>query len=172
MPKRTRRSAKHVRDQTWAVVLVEQATFDDTPVIENDIVIGADWSATTGLERATLIAIRGWLSVTRVPTLTTLRTWYSLMYTTDRETPVLVAGTNGPADATGYVEDILWTYGGIQDVGTAGAVEMPAIVTIPIHVKAQRRITSETDVRIAFASSGTGTFSYSLVLRALVRRAG
>jgi len=153
-------------------MLSELQTFDDTPVVEELVSIGADWAVSTALERATVMTVRGILMVTRATTLTTLRTWWAVMYVTNASAPVLTAGTDGPGDPGAYVEDVLWTGGGLQDVGNAGSVEPPVVNMERIHVKAARKITSDQEIRLAFASSGVGSWVYSVQLRCLVRRSG
>jgi len=169
---RGRRSRSGPKDQIWVPTLMSNVAFDNTPVIEVTILSGNDWAETSGLERGTMMTVNGWVSWSRTAVTVGQRTGFGLLYVTDVDAPILVAGTNGPQDALGYVEDILWTGGVNFATGNATAVEQPTSLTERIHVQAMRRLTSDQEIRFAFGSSGSGNIIVSGAIRTLMRRGG
>ena len=171
MAARRRTSTKRRRNQTWVSTIVEAASFDDSPVIEATILSGANWSLEQGLDRATLISIRGWLSVSYLSTQVVANRAFYMLYMTDVDTPILAAGTNGPADALAYIEDVIWTGGWQVPIGNASAVEQLQSINYELDIGSMRRMTSDQVIRIAFAAGTAGsTFIASGLFRCLVRK--
>jgi len=175
MPRRGGRGLRRrsgPKDQIWVPTLLSNVAVDNDPVIEVTIASGNDWAETSGLERGTIMTVNGWLSWSRVGTTVGQRSIFGLLYLTDVDAPILTAGTNGPQDALGYVEDILWTGGVNFATGSAAAVEQPVSFNERIHVKSMRRFTSDQELRFAFGTSGSGNIIVSGAVRTLVRRGG
>ena len=169
--KRAFRKVSH--DQVWDVRLFDRLAFDDSPVIESPLVTGSDWATSAGTERATILRVRGWLSMSSDANNTNVDAAYALIYLTDVDAPILAAGSNGPADVLGYIEDVFW-YGGTGFAkGNAGAVEQAPSFRLDVDTKGMRRITNDQQLRIAFAGQVANRFTQvSGVIRTLVRRGG
>ncbi len=59
-----RSTSREVHNQLWITTVIDGIVFDDTPVIQTNLMIGADWiGASVGLERATIMVVRGWLAL-------------------------------------------------------------------------------------------------------------
>ena len=157
------------KNNVWTVLVLEDQAVDNA-VIEGDIVNNTELEpAASGLQRYTLLRIRGWLSVSRDPVLTTDVTLFMAIYLTD-----LNAGTVDASNATKYTEeDVIWT-AGVNFAGAgAGAVEVAPPARFDVDVKAMRRFTSGSDVRITFIGNQAASgLLVSGVMRALVRKGG
>ena len=144
----------------WTAVIADRVVASTSGV--NLVVLDpTDWErGATSFERATLVAVRGWLHI--VPTTLAANTLflYLGMYDEDETSTV------GDIVAAYTTEDVLWT-GGLQ-YGATGLEDNRAM-HIDMHVKAKRRITSANEIRLVMTSSLSNNFSVSGVLRALVR---
>ena len=136
------------------------------------LVQGSDWAdASTGLERATVMGIRGWISVAPIPlTASASSTFWMAIALLHEDSTLPLLNT-----ATAYIEDILWT-GGIshRNEGNAtveGDRVHPGFVW-EMNVKARRRITDQQQIGLFYLSTSTSTqqFVVSCVMRSLVRR--
>ncbi len=167
--RRSRTATRRRKNQSWVSTIVEAASFDDSPVIEATLLSGANWSLEQGLDRATLKTIRGWLSISYDATQAVANRAFYMIYMTDVDTPILAAGTNGPADALAYIEDVLWTGGWQCPIGKAASVESNVSLNYELNVKAMRKMTSDQVIRVAFAAGTTGSqFVASGLFRMLV----
>jgi len=167
----TRKSGAN-HEQNWTGLIQEDVSVDDTPVIEAILVTGSDWTASTGLSRATLLRIRGWLKlIVASPLETTVASFYSVVYVTDVDAPVLTVGTNGPADAAVGLEDLIWTGGTPLPASNAGNVSVTPVYDLgPIDIKSMRKLTSDQQVRLAMVvGSSNVVVSVSAFIRSLVR---
>ena len=175
---RRRRSAhsNKLRNQVWIVDVLDAVNVDDTPVVEEVLLEGSDWTQLDGTERGLLVTIRGWLRAAAIGQETIRASLGCLIYVTDTDAPVLAVGSNGPWDPSGYLEDILWTGGGMSGGAQSTTLEAPRPFEIggsEIHVKAQRRIKTDQQVRIAMVMNVAGNaVSVNGVFRTLVRRFG
>ncbi len=165
-----------LRNQVWIVDVLDAVNVDDTPVVEEVLLTGSDWTQLDGTERGLLVTIRGWLRAYAIGQETIRAALGCLIYVTDTDAPVLAVGSNGPWDPSAYLEDILWTGGGLSGGAQATTLEAPRPFTIgetSIHVKAMRRIKTDQQVRIAMVMNTAGNaVSVNGVLRTLVRRSG
>ena len=164
------RSTRGPKNQTWTVVAASNQTFDNTPTVEELIVIGSDWTANaSGTERGTLLRMRGWLSVAMPSQTTAQQSVFAAIYIAASDSPVAAT----PPDDSGFYDlDVLWTGGVFLPGGEATSVEPPRPHSWEIDVKAMRRLTSEQEVRLALIGTGTAVVSYSTIIRALMRRGG
>ncbi len=162
---RRRGASRGPKNNVWTVILFDELTVDDTPAVEGVIVAVTDWSGATGNEKATLLRIRGYLTVALLGAASTNKPVFMAIYISDKDTGVL-----SPTGVAAYTdEDILWT----------GGVSLPAVISgeghtqhIEIDVKSMRRINSSQEVRITMQGAAAGTVSVSGVLRGLVRKGG
>jgi len=143
----------------WTSALILNSTIT-SGVTETDIVAPADWErGATSFERATLVAIRGWLSVFPIAAGSETIFMYIGLYDQDE------GGSLADIVATYQTEDILWT---------GGHGQFAAQSTLPprafdINVKANRKITSASEVRLVRTGNAGSQFQVSGVLRGLIR---
>jgi hypothetical protein len=140
-----RRAVRRHRDLIWVTTLIQASILESTPVDIADIVLPADWSAgNTGFDRATLLGIRGWYNILQstVGTSADATAAFMAFYMTDA---LVVANPFDPSVAAQYnAVDILWT-----DGLAIGATAMPAQASTQVNIKAKRKITSQSNVRVA-----------------------
>ena len=162
---RTRRSG--LKSNVWSVVVLDNVLIPSAGV-EAAIVIPDEWQpAAGGFEHATMLRIRGWLSIARITTVVTLHTIALVIYKIDQNDTLKSA-----LSATTYnEEDVLWT-GGLNYPTIASGLGDDGLnpVQFDIDVKAMRRITSGDDVRLSMISSVNNASRISGVLRALIRK--
>ncbi len=157
-----KRSAKH--NQIWTAA-IQSAVTVSTTTIEDNIVEGADWQAKVGFAKATVLSIRGWISIRKVATVATATDVFFAIYLVDEDD-----GVHAPNNATSYTdEDVLWTHGVSFAAGTATSVEPYVGITIPVHVKVARNINNGQEVRLSMISNAGVNHQVSSVLRGLVR---
>ena len=163
------RASRGPKNNVWTVVQAEAQVQTNTTV-EAVIVAPTDWSgvAGLGLERATLLRVRGWLSA--APAVEDVSTGgiFFVIYVVDEDAALV-----NPLDVSTYVnEDVLWT-GGAQFAGQGAlAIETRPSVEWEVDIKAMRKLTSGQEVRLA-AQVITGlNVRWSGTLRGLVRKGG
>ena len=152
-------------DQIWVPVVFNNQVITDGSALQVTIVSGSDWADSgTGLERATLMTIRGWISVSQTPVVNVEAAWYAAIAITheDAQLPII-------SSASAYIEDILWTSGGsgrttasTADIHYQGSYR-------EVNMQARRRITDQQIVTMDFASIRAGGIVAG-VLRAFIRR--
>ncbi len=159
MARKRRAGSSKAKNLVWTSVV--EASEDISNVTQDlAIVIGVDWSVVAGRETATLLTIRGNISLgVRLPNDGAVH-MYIAVFDKDETSP-------SPRQADTYVEeDILWTY--CQE-HTADSLDMP---NIPVHIKAKRRISNGQEVRLVFIEGATtNSVRLSCILRALVNKA-
>ena len=146
------------RNLIWTVVLIESVTVATTALQGENIVTASDWSVEGGFERATLLAIRGYVTLHNLSSAAN-----------DVKMCIAKQGDGEPtidaAQAATYSdEDILWT-GGVLLPAVATAQAFPQV--FDINVKFKRKITIGDDIAFFIAPNG-GSVIWSCVLRALV----
>ena len=154
------------KNQVWGAVLVNGSTVDETtPPFDFNIVEGGDWSGAAGSERATLMRIRGWLTL--VPPASVPSTLFVIV--TKDEVGVGAAGNDPTVAATYGTEDVLWTYG----ISVAATVANDLMVLpVNIDIKAMRRITNGDQIRMTMRTSGPigASWTISGAIRSLIRK--
>jgi len=167
---RFRRGAKRSKDLIWVTTIVQAATLETASagVDIAQLVIPGDWSLSAGFDRATLMGIRGWLGTTQSATGTAAEApgaWYAI-YLCEQLTP---AGSMDPQNAVDYANfDVLWTHG----FTGVGSLTAGGFMGQQIEVKARRKITSATEIRMAIsvpADTATPRFNTTGVLRCLLK---
>ncbi len=167
---RVSRATRSNHEQNWVGIIQEDATVDDTPVVEVSLLRGADWSQNPGLARATLLRLRGWLSVNTSLVEPTEGTFFAGIYLTDVDAPVLTVGTNDPASSGFFLEDILWTGGTRLPASSASNVSVVPEHHWDLDLKSMRKITSDQELRLAMVVGVANiVVGVSSVTRALVR---
>jgi len=169
MSRRTRSFSKSrgPKNNVWTAVVFDDVVISTT-VIETAIVAPGDWqpSSGVGFEHATLLRIRGWLSLARNDNEDVFGATFLMIYVTDADDP-----TNDPSLAATYsTEDVIWSSGIAYSAKGAASVEAGPTTVIDVDVKAMRKINSAQQVRIALVSSSASFVIVSGVLRGLVRK--
>ena len=162
---RTRRGSSARRNYVWTSVILESVTVTTGVPVKAVIVTPDEWQAsTTGFKRATLVCIRGWLSVN--PLLSTTDFGVCFMAIVVQEEG---ASLVGPDNVLAYNEgNVLWTAGCAFGANGA-ALEQAQSVAFDVDVKAKRRIDSGEVVQLVFVGSIANTAQISGVLRGLVQ---
>jgi len=171
-----RRFARRQHDWLWkanSIAIGNGSAFDDAILLAP-----ADWqvAATVSFERATLVAIRGWLSFSQI---TVEAGSFPALYLTVLKLAVSEATPN-PSLIAGYDDhDILWTYGmamtgSNEQVATPSGLQLdPGCNTIQVDIKVKRKLDSSENIVLAVAAaSGTTPPGFTCVgiLRCLVDR--
>ena len=158
-----RRKAKV--NNVWTAVVMAQVLMDTTSQ-QAVIVTPDEWqAASTGFKHATLLRIRGWISIAKVQAVDTAQGIFLAIYVDDQ-----TSGSASPGVAATYnTEDILWS-GGVSFAGSdAASLESLTSFNLDVDVKAMRRIDSGESVRFVFTSTVNSAAVISGVLRGLVR---
>jgi len=171
MARRSRRGGRAVsrnKNQVWSTVLQDAANITTGTTLSSNIVEPSDWSVVAGAERATILRVRGWMSITHKE-LTGAAAGgpvfcYMAIYDED-ESSLNASIPNVYAD-----EDIMGTWGHqFPFVDAAnGANSFDSI----IDVKAMRKVTNGMDCRMVISNNTSATIQATLVIRALIRKGG
>jgi len=126
------------------------------------IVTHTDWQRGGGLifERATLVAVRGCIAVA-INSAGAERCWFNIACYDEGET---VDATN--LATTLVEEDILWTY--VVDLRGGDNQPAPSSMSIPVDIRAKRKLTSDTNVLLVSVASGN-EFRITPMLRACIQ---
>jgi len=158
------RAVKRSRELIWVSVGVQASLLETTLDIAS-LVISADWATTAGFDRATILGLRGWLSVSQVATGTASDSpgvWLAI-YKCGEDSP---ANSMSPFNAQDYVDfDVLWCGGQGGGISTTGANTWPSV---DINVKARRKINSGEQLRLA-ATVATDTASPRFNVNGMLR---
>ena len=127
------------KNNVWSVALLEESTIISTAG-EIDIVDPTDWrNSSAGFERATLLRIRGFVSIAAEATLAATSVVNMAIYVTNDDD----VGPGNPSATAFYVEDdVLWSRVLQLPAGHASVVERPPTFNFEVDVKAMRKITS------------------------------
>jgi len=170
MARRIRRSfgKRGPKNNVWSVVLLDGVLIPAGTALEPTIVSPSEWQpAASGFEHATLLRIRGWLSIARRLDQVAESSIFMMIYKN-----AVDDGVSDPSDVGEYpVEDVLWT-GGARFPLLSGATSDVSVnpVQFDVDVKAMRRIDSAEEIRLSLISSIANTVRISGVLRALIRK--
>jgi len=162
------RAVKRSRELIWVSVGV-QASLLETTLDIAQLVISADWATTAGFDRATILGIRGWLSVAQTAAGTGSEApgiWLAI-YKCGEDSP---ANSMDPHNAQDYVDfDVLWSGGQGGGTSSTGA---NAFRSYEINVKARRKINSGEQLRMAATvptDTATPRFNVTGMLRTLLQ---
>lgn len=162
-----RRGRRNGKNLTWITVVVKASLLENTPTQIAQLVIPSDWSLVTGFDRATLVRIRGWLSIGQVTVGTSADATaaYAAIALQDGSS----ADVMNPSVASDYDDyDVLWTGG----CGVTAGAAAGSYYAANIDIKAKRRLTTQEEVSLfTFLDIDTAAprVNYNGVLRALVQ---
>ena len=163
MARRTRgvRASRGPKNNIWSVVLLENVTVS-TGVVEANVLESAEWQgAMTSFQHATILRVRGWLSVASLAATSATNTFTAAIYVVDEDDAALA-----PNNALLYTdEDVLWT-AGFTATGPGNKGQ-----NFDVDIKAMRRINSGQEMRLTMVAAANG-FLVGGAIRALVRRGG
>ncbi len=149
---------KKQKDLIWFPVISVNELVAASASSTNNIVQAADWIGSAGFERATLLAVRGWISIHRNNAVQ--GAWFA--YIGKFNVGETIPAAN--AIATYGDEDIMWSGGGGF---LATSVDMGSQVVI--NVKSKRKIDKNTVISCEIEAS-IADLRINLVLRGLVDR--
>ncbi len=160
MPRRNSGTRAAGRKSKTNLVWTAVTTFQNligAAIEEFPVVTGSDWfGAAGGRGTATLMSIRGWISLAGITNTSTVVAMTLIKVDKD-----LAAG--GPRVAGTYVEDdILWT-GGWNKPG-----DLQQFAQFDINVKARRKLSSDDTIVLAVSAVDASATEISLVLRGLM----
>ena len=165
---RTSRSVRKSGALVWTTLINESSTIiSGATKTGSDIVADTDWSGIAGQERATILRVRGWFSVTIEPAaiLTGAGTVFGYIGVYDEDELSVDASIAG----TYKDEDIMATYGHSFTYSNIGQPS-PDAWDQEVDIKAMRKIRSGQDLRFVLTNKTPLIVEVSLVLRALVKR--
>ena len=169
---RRRLPARVQHDQIWVPFVNVNIAIGTGSQVTTSIVDGADWAdASTGLERATMMSIRGYITAAPNPLSSSGNTVFQAALAIVHEDAVSGFASLGSNQA--YIEDILWTAGvSRHSTGDLTAVtHMVRSNIIPVNVQTRRRITDQQAIALAINVPSAGnSWTYTVVLRTLIRR--
>ncbi len=167
MPRRRHsRAVSRRKDNIWTTVSLPGTIIAATIQLDANIVEPSDWERqSSGKEGATLMGIRGYLSVTNRTATGALGSGNVLAYIAKFDKDV---ASPSPAVAATYAEeDILWT-GGTRVPFSEAASQWPGW-DVEFNVKSMRRITNGEDIRLIVLNQLAVAIQIASVVRGLVR---
>ncbi len=160
MGRRTRKFSSGGKNYLWAAVLVGQ-NIPNSPSFGGKLVQDTDWATHGGQQKATVLAIRGWLATKAVGT--SSATAHMFIGVGDEDE---AASQASPILAQTYIdEDIMWTGGASK---AAGALSDGDIGYFEINIKAKRKIRSGQEVRLVTEASVVSQIALHGILRTLL----
>ena len=162
-----RRGVRAVGEYIWTAILMDDVAISAT-VQGLPIVLSSDYSRTTSQQQATLIAIRGWLSLSTSNTTAREQVFMGIIKKDEDEDATGVSLDPGIIDF--YVrEDVLWTGGWQNPAFQTSVGERPSYHEI-LNVKAKRKLRGGQDISLQVVSQGgTTTERITGVLRGLLK---
>jgi len=164
---RLQRSAKTLKNNVWAIAFLDEQTVSSGSRIGVPMVVDGDWAL--GGQRATLLTVRGWLSVNGSPQLTAMLegtiAWYIGLVDEDITVfPSLILPST-------YVDEVILTTGGHSFEQVAANVRRPT-KDWDINVKTKRTFNTGTNVMLVLLNSTADDITISLLTRTLLRKGG
>ncbi len=161
---RAARRGRGPKNNVWTVVASMNDSVAGAATETLRIATEADWSGASAasMRHATLLRIRGWLSVVNDAAADGAFAWYISVGDQDLTPPAATAA------ATYGDMDVIMSGGGQFEASTLGDPQ-----PFTVDVKAMRRFTSNDDIFFTISSSTAGaSIKFSTVLRALIRVGG
>ncbi len=158
MSRGRRHSAKRGKNYTWVATVIAQDITTSTTQL--NLVSDDDWFGGTGQARATIIAVRGWLSFANQ--LVAEVALFGYVGVLDED-----ATSSDPTAADTYVdEDIMLTFGvSSMNEAVAGFDGAQAML---IDIKAKRKIRTGQDLRINMRTDIANGYRVNGVIRTLL----
>ena len=172
MAKRPNRHGQSVRASrgrglnVWTTVLSLSGGITAGGATAFDIVQDADWVPSAGTAKATILRIRGWMSVINKDTTGSFAGGAVLAYIGMFDEDTL--SPSGTLPSTYTDEDIMWTAGREFPFTDSGASGLSWLQDV--DVKAQRRMRNGVDCRLVIANDMSVSIDVTFVVRALLRR--
>jgi len=170
MSRRMRRGvSRGPKNNIWSVVQIEDTSISTTPVLAV-IAKSSEWQGSgTSFQHATLLRIRGWLSLAKNISQLASGSCQMAIYVVDED----AANISALSTALYTDEDVIWT-GGVQfpDTGVGNVEGAGGPTQFDVDVKSMRKIRTGSEVRLTLTSSETGLCQASGVIRALIRKGG
>jgi len=168
--RRTFRRGK--RDFIWCTSRIDQSIIDDEGLSISTLVSPSDWEAsTTGFDRGTLVAIRGWLFAHQGAVATAADQTMVAMYIAKNNSSA--ASAFSPLLASAYDStDILWCAGALLQSSLSGD-RSTLSHGIQLDVKSKRKISSSDVIQLVTAmdiDTAAPTYFVSGIVRCLVQR--
>ncbi len=156
-----RRTSKHTsggKNYVWTVVRIGRAL--STTVSSDILVADADWNSNASQNKATILAVRGYLNFRSIGTSDADCKYY--IGTQDEDLTVLAS----PDTAGTYVdEDIMYTNG----IGKgAGAVEAVQLYLDVFNIKAKRKLRTGMELRLIARASANSQIQVAGIIRTLL----
>ena len=179
MAKRGRRSGharrSGVKNNVWTSLILNEVLVATGNTTVASIVNSADWSNLLSGERATVLTIRGWLSISAEVDTVTKSEGQIFWYIAVNDSLIATAAIP-PADLVStYTQTNILTTGGFiasSILGGVGGLAAAREMTWEIDVKTMRTIRSGDNVDLV-ATNGTGDdIRVGGVFRALLRKGG
>jgi len=159
-----RRGHKKPKDYIWIPSLQQAGNLTSDVPSAITMVEGSDWADSgTGLERATVVSIRGWFTGIAEFTAATNPNIFAYIMSTHE-----AAATITPDTVAAYSNDILWTYAHTLAF-SASESGIQRDWSVEFNVKVRRRIHDQQYIRFATVLSGAGG-EFNFVARCLLNR--
>jgi len=169
----SRRFSRGKKDYIWCTTRVDQPVLDDETLFITTLVSPSDWVASsTGFERGTIVAIRGWLCVSQLASGTNADGTILAMYIAKNASTA--ASAFSPLSAASYdTTDIMWCDGASMLASVAGDRSHPESATRQLDVRAKRKIDSSEVLQLVSAmdiDTASPTAQVSGIVRTLIQR--
>jgi len=161
------------RDYVWVTTRVDQVILDDEALSAATLVSPSDWIASsTGFDRGTIVAVRGWLSFAQTVAATGADNTCVMSYIAKNSTTS--ASAFSPLTATSYDNtDIMWCMGSLLQASLSGD-RARWDSTYELNIKAKRKIDSSEVLQLITAmdtDTASPTAALSGIVRTLIQRA-
>jgi len=168
-----RRFSRGKRDYIWCTTRVDQTIADDELLSITTLVSPSDWEAsTTGFDRGTIVAIRGWLNIAQMASATNADQSTVMSYIAKNSSAASTAFT--PLTAASYDStDVMWCTGTVLAASVAGD-RARLDTTVQLDVRTKRKIDSSEVLQIVSAmdiDTASPTAAICGIVRVLVQRA-
>ena len=163
----TRRVSRRKGQFIWTAILIDQVALSGTTQ-GFPIVLSADYSLTGSQSEATLMAIRGWFSLSAGNTGSRDTAFMGIVKKDEDESSTGASMDPGIIDF--YVnEDVLWTGGWLQSAGWTQVGDRSNYHEI-LNIKARRKLKTGNDISLqAVQQAGSTAMQISGVMRALLK---
>lgn len=174
---RSRRAAapRKPKDYVWVTAIFSQFIAESTTTVS--LASAGTWEANSlNFERATLLRVRGWITLAQTAAGSSAASPYIAM-AMHKGPLTFSAGDFSPFTSSDYdATDVLWTFGvSLGGIAFSSYKLDVAGSTIPVDVKAKRRMDSSEQVLLTFGMSAdagaTPQAAVSGCLRLLINRA-
>jgi len=161
------------KNNQWSVVLLQEVLLAASGQTESIIVGDTDWTFPGG-ETATILTVRGYLSVCAQNDLLSKQEGAVLWYIGTQDKDISLAAAPEVADT--YLEERILTTGGHifpeVEAAAAGVQVVRPTRDWDINVKTMAKIRSGTDLRFVIANRTANDIRITGVFRALLRKGG